>query len=476
MSHPMGYILDLERIPPELEPFKDRLSPNFYEVRLRIIDFIKQDILPAMPVYGQQYREEVAKLKDRKPASPHEDPAYTHHPVWAASPPIAATLRQKAQERGLYNFFLPEVGNLGVLEYAPICEILGAFGLCNVAMNCTAPDTGNMEVLEKYGTPEQKKQWLEPLLAGTIRSAYAMTEPGVASSDATNISATIQRDGDEYVINGHKWYISGACRPECKVFIFLGRSGGDATHKQHSMILVPRDAKGVHIIRPLGLFGHIHDHAEIVFDNVRVPVGNMLLGEGRGFEIAQSRLGPSRIHHCMRTIGTAEQALDAIIHRVHKRVAFGKALANHATIRQSIAEARMEITKSRLLCYLAAVQADEHGFKDAKSFIAMTKVDAPRMCQKIIDEAIQIHGAHGVSQDSRLTDLYHHVRHVRLASGPDIVHLNTIAKEELKRKSSVMGEMVSGINKNIDKRRRLVKGTQDALGRLSLLLQQLDSE
>ena len=290
MSHPMGYILDPERIPPELEPFKDRLSPNFYEVRKRIIDFIKQDILPAMPVYGQQYREEVAKLKDRKPASPHEDAAYTNHPVWAASPPIAASLRQKAQERGLYNFFLPEVGKLGVLEYAPICEILGAFGLCNVAMNCTAPDTGNMEVLEKYGTEEQKKQWLEPLLAGTIRSAYAMTEPGVASSDATNISATIQRDGDEYVINGHKWYISGACRPECKVFIFLGRSGGDSTHKQHSMILVPRDAKGVHIIRPLGLFGHIHDHAEIVFDNVRVPVGNMLLGEGRGFEIAQAAL------------------------------------------------------------------------------------------------------------------------------------------------------------------------------------------
>lgn len=453
-EHAMGYILDPDRIPAELEPFKERLSPNFFEVRKRIIDFIQEDIIPAMPVYGKQYRAEVQKVRtSRKPAAPGEDPAYTNHEVWAASPPLTMELRQKAKARGLYNFFLPEVGKLSVLEYAPICEILGAFGLCNVAMNCTAPDTGNMEVLEKYGTPEQKKQWLEPLLDGTIRSAYAMTEPGVASSDATNISATIERDGDEYVINGHKWYISGACRPECKIFVFLGRSkgSGGSLHGSHSMILVPRDSPGVTIVRPLGLFGHIHDHAEIVFDNVRVPATNMLLGEGRGFEIAQGRLGPGRIHHCMRTIGTAEQALDAILHRVNRRTAFGKLLANQATIRQTVAEARMEITKSRLLCYLAAVQADEHGFKDAKVFVAMTKVDAPRMCQKIIDEAIQIHGAHGVSQDSKLSDLYHHVRHVRLADGPDIVHLNTIAKEELKRQSSVMGEMVSGINKNIEK-------------------------
>ena len=448
----MGYILDPERVPAELEPFKDRLSQNFFEVRKRIITFIKEDIVPAMPVYSSQCREEVLKLKDRKPASPYEDPKYTHDSVWAASPPIVDELRQKAKARGLYNFFLPEVGKLSVLEYAPIAEILGAFDLCNVAMNCTAPDTGNMEVLEKYGTKEQKKCWLEPLLEGKIRSAYAMTEPGVASSDATNISATITRDGDEYVINGHKWYITGACRPECKVFIFLGRSGTSGeNHKQHSMILVPRDAAGVHIVRPVAVFGHIHDHAEIVFENVRVPASNMLLGEGRGFEIAQGRLGPGRIHHCMRTIGTAEQALDAIIHRVHQRVAFGKLLADQATIRQTIAEARMDITKSRLLCYLAAVQADDHGFKAAKAFIAMTKVDAPRICQKILDEAIQIHGAHGVSQDSELSDLYHHVRTIRLADGPDIVHLNTIAKEELKRRSSVMGRSVSGNNQNVKK-------------------------
>ena len=304
--------------------------------------FIKEDIIPGMPICAVQYREEVKKVKDRKPASPHEDPTYTNHAVWAASPPIFDELRQKAKARGLYNFFLPEVGKLSVLEYAPICEILGAFGLCNVAMNCTAPDTGNMEVLEKFGTEEQKKRWLVPLLEGKIRSAYAMTEPGVASSDATNISATITRDGDEYVINGHKWYISGACRPECKLFIFLGRSTSNESneknekrHSQHSMILVPRDAEGVHIIRPLAVFGHIHDHAEILFENVRVPVSNMLLGEGRGFEIAQGRLGPGRIHHCMRTIGTAEQALDAIIHRVHQRVAFGKLLADQATIRQN---------------------------------------------------------------------------------------------------------------------------------------------
>jgi len=448
----MGYILDPERIPVELEPFKARLSPNFFEVRKRIIEFIKEDIIPAQDTYRKQNQEEVRKVQTSREALPGQDPSYARSEVWAASPPIVMELRQRAKARGLYNFFLPEVGKLSVLEYAPICEILGVFPLCNVAMNCTAPDTGNMEVLEKYGTPEQKKQWLEPLLEGTIRSAYAMTEPGVASSDATNISATIQRDGDEYVINGHKWYISGACRPECKVFVMLGRSGsGESMHGNHSMILVPRDAKGVTIVRPLGIFGHVHDHAEILFEDVRVPVTNMLLGEGRGFEIAQGRLGPGRIHHCMRTVGLAEQGLDAIVHRIHGRTAFGKLLANQPTIRRSVAEARMEITKSRLLCYLAAVQADENGFKAAKAYIAMTKVDAPRTALKIIDEAIQIHGAHGVSQDSHLTDIYMNARIIRLADGPDIVHLNTIAKEELKKKTSVMGAMVSGTNHNIEK-------------------------
>jgi len=449
----MGYLLDPENVPAELQPFRGRLSQNFFEVRKKIIDFIKEDIIPAEPIWRKQRGEEIRKMQATRESMPGEDPQYAKHPVWAPGPPIEMELRQKAKSRGLYNFFLPEVGKLSVLEYAPICEIFGAFPICNVAMNCTAPDTGNMEVLEKYGTEEQKKQWLEPLLEGAIRSAYAMTEPGVASSDATNISTTFVRDGDEYVINGHKWYISGACRPECKVFIMLGvtKGAGGELHNRHSMMLVPRDAPGVTIRRPLGVFGHIHDHAEIILNDVRVPVGNILLGEGRGFEIAQGRLGPGRIHHCMRTIGTAEQVLESIIHRVNDRVAFGKKLSNQATIRQSIAEARMELTKSRLLCYLAAVQADDHGFKAAKSYIAMTKVDAPRMALKIIDEAIQIHGAHGVSQDSRLSDIYHHVRHVRLADGPDVVHLNTIAKDELKKKSSVMGAMVSGTNHNIKK-------------------------
>merc|ERR1719482_890180 len=351
------------------------------------------------------------------------------------------------------NLFLPEVSKCSVLEYSPIAEILGIFPLANVAMNCTAPDTGNMEVLAQYGTPEQKKQWLEPLLEGTIRSAYAMTEPGVASSDATNISATIRRDGDEYVINGHKWYISGACRPECKVFVFLGRSEGvgDSLHNRHSMILVPRDSKGVTILRPLGLFGHIHDHAEIIFDDVRVPATNMLLGEGRGFEIAQGRLGPGRIHHCMRTIGTAEQALEAIIFRVMNREAFGGALEKKATIRQAIAEARIDISMVRQLCYLAAVTADEHGFKEARKYIAMIKVAAPRAALKIVDEAIQIHGAHGVSQDSKLSDMWTNLRTLRVADGPDIVHLNTIAKMELAKPPTVMGEKTSGINQNIAK-------------------------
>lgn len=347
------------------------------------------------------------------------------------------------------------MGQLSVLEYSPIAEILGAYPLANVAMNCSAPDTGNMEVLEKYGTAEQKKEWLEPLLEGQIRSAFAMTEPGVASSDATNIASSIVRDGNEYVINGHKWYISGACRPECKVFIFLGKTRFDGPrHTQQSMILVPRDAPGVNILRPLAVFGHEHDHAEIIFDNVRVPVTNMLLGEGRGFEIAQGRLGPGRIHHCMRTIGTAETVIAAMVHRAYQRTAFGTILARKDTIREKIAEARLKLTMIRQLCYLAAVMADEKGFKGARKYIAMIKVAAPRMALEIVDEAIQMHGAHGVSQDSKLTDIYTNLRTLRVADGPDTVHLNTVAQMELaayKGDSSIaaVGERVSGINHNI---------------------------
>eukprot|EP01059_Diplonema_ambulator_P036118 TRINITY_DN887_c0_g2_i1.p1 TRINITY_DN887_c0_g2~~TRINITY_DN887_c0_g2_i1.p1 ORF type:complete len:481 (+),score=184.89 TRINITY_DN887_c0_g2_i1:48-1445(+) len=426
-----------DELPRELELFKGRLSPRFFEMREKIIEFIREDVIPQMETYKQQN----AQLQ-REAA----------HPTLAPEPPVLKVVREKARQRGLMNFFLPEVCKLTVLEYSPIAEILGTVPLANHAMNCAAPDTGNMEVLERYGTPEQKRKWLEPLLEGKIRSAFAMTEPGVASSDATNICSTITRDGNEYVINGHKWYISGAIRPECKVFIFLGRNSFEGPiHRQHSMIIVPKDLPGIKILRPLGVFGHEHDHAEIIFDNVRVPVSNMLLGEGRGFEIAQGRLGPGRIHHCMRTIGVAEAALDAILFRVRQRHAFGSVLSTKDTIRQQIAEARLEITKSRLLCYMAACEADDHGFKAARVAIAMTKVDAPRMCLQLLDNAIQIHGAHGISQDSLLTDLYANIRTLRVADGPDIVHLNTIAKEELKRKPTNLGITVSGVNDNIEK-------------------------
>jgi acyl-CoA dehydrogenase len=285
-----------------------------------------------------------------------------------------------------------------------------------------------------------------------IRSAFAMTEPGVASSDATQICTKIERDGNDYVINGHKWYISGAIRPECKIFILLGKTRFDGPqHQQQSMILVPKDTPGINILRGMGVFGHIGDHAEIIFENVRVPATNMVLGEGRGFEIAQGRLGPGRIHHCMRTIGSAEQALEAIIYRVQNREAFGGELSKKATIRQTLAESRIDIEMTRQLCYLAAVMADEHGFKEARKYIAMIKVAAPRAALKIVDEAIQIHGAHGVSQDSQLSDMWTNLRTLRVADGPDIVHLNTIAKMELAKPPTVMGEKTSGINQNIAK-------------------------
>jgi len=434
--------LNPDAIPDELLPYKEKLGPRFFEVRSQVLKFIKDVIRPATPIYSQQRR----KLVQEAIAAGGTD-------LDAPQPPMLAELREKAKAAGLYNFFLPEVGRIGVLEYAPIAELLGAFPLANVAMNCSAPDTGNMEVLEKYGSPEQKKQWLEPLLNGEIRSAFAMTEPGVASSDATNITSTIEADGDDYVINGHKWYISGAIRPECKVFIFLGRNKFDGPiHNQQSMIIVPRDAPGVNILRGLGVFGHIHDHAEIIFENVRVPKTNMILGEGRGFEIAQGRLGPGRIHHCMRTIGVAEMALSAIIHRVYNREAFGSMLYKKDTIRKTIAESRLEITKCRQLTYLAACIADEKGFKEARKYVSMIKVAAPECALKVLDEAMQIHGAHGVSQDSRLSDLYTSIRTLRIADGPDVVQLNTITKVELaENRSNPFGASVSGTNKNIEK-------------------------
>jgi acyl-CoA dehydrogenase len=398
-------------------------SDKVKDLQQRITAFMDEHVYPAEPVFEAEM-----------------DAARRNGNPWVPTK-IVEELKQKARKAGLWNLFLPESkfgAGLTNLEYAPLCEIMGRSPIGPEAFNCSAPDTGNMETLVRYGSAEQRQQWLMPLLSGELRSGFAMTEPDVASSDATNIQARIERDGDHYVINGQKWWTSGANDPRCKILIFMGKSDPENSnrHRQQSMILVPLDTPGVTILRHLPVFGYDdapHGHAEVRFENVRVPAANMLLGEGRGFEIAQGRLGPGRIHHCMRLIGRAERALEKMCRRSLQRTAFGKKVADQGVTRERIANSRIMIDQARLLVLNAAHMMDTVGNKAAAKEIAMIKVVAPNMACQVIDWAIQAHGGAGVSEDFGLAHAYASSRTLRLADGPDEVHRNAIAKLELAR-------------------------------------------
>ncbi len=395
--------------------------------------------------YTQKTLDLVEKVDQfmKKYLSPHEKKVYqfSKSNLWENYPEME-NWKKQAKAEGLWNLFLPKgYGNLSPgltnLEYAPLAEKMGSLAFASEVFNCSAPDTGNMETIAKYGTEEQKEQWLNPLMKGEIRSAFLMTEPAVASSDATNIETSIEREGDEYVINGRKWWSSGAMNPNCKIYILMGKTDFSAEkHKQQSMILVPANTPGVEILRPMEVFGSVDSpegHAEIQLTNVRVPISNILLGEGRGFEIAQGRLGPGRIHHCMRLIGAAQRSLDLMCKRANKRTAFGRDLIKFSSVRQDIAKSECEIQQARFLTLAAADKIDRFGVKEAKNLIAMIKITVPQMACNVIDRAIQVHGGMGVSQDAPLAGFYLYARCIRLADGPDEVHMfqlgRNLAKE-----------------------------------------------
>ena len=404
------------------------MSAKAADYHRRLTDFMVEHVFPAEKSYDEY----------RVAAGPND----------FTVPPVVEDLKVLARKQGLWNLFLPAESGLTNLEYAPLAELTGwSTEIAPEALNCAAPDTGNMETLHLFATEEQRKQWLEPLLAGEIRSAFSMTEPAVASSDARNIETSIVRDGDDYIINGRKWWTSGANDPRCKVLIVMGRTNPDAaSHQQQSMILVPVDTPGVTLVRSTSVFGwqDQHGHAEVIYDNVRVPASNLLAEEGMGFAIAQARLGPGRIHHCMRAIGVAERALALMTERARTRIAFGKPLAEQGMVQNAVALSRNEIDQARLLCEKAAWTIDQHGNKEARNQVAQIKAVAPQMACNVIDRAIQVHGGAGVSDDFPLARMYGWQRAMRIFDGPDEVHLRSIARAEIGREQSPLAAAVTG--------------------------------